>query len=75
MSLRALFEEELKPEPNTIDKWAASLSEKDRADLMEFAKHPGLSHSAFHRIVRGNGVQVGKEKATEWRRAHGFPRG
>lgn len=74
MSLRSLFEEELKPDQSPLDVWAASLSEKDRADLMEFAAHPGLSHSAFHRIVKSKGVAVGKDSVTGWRKAHGFPR-
>lgn len=75
MSLGSLFEAELQPPKSSIDEWAETLSEKDRADLLTYAAHTGLSHSAFHRILKAQGVTVGKEKATEWRRGHGFPRG
>lgn len=75
MSLRSLFEEELKPVRSTLDSWVESLNAQDQGDVLEFAAHPGLSHQAFLRIVRGKGVRVSKDSVSEWRRAHGFPRG
>lgn len=75
MSLRDLFEAELQPVKPTLDVWVESLSEKDRADVLTFAADGGLSHQAFMRVLRAQGVRAAKETVSGWRKGHGFPRG
>lgn len=62
------------PRP-AFEVWIDGLSASDRDALMAAAGDPAWSHRALYDAVKAEGAKVGKESLTNWRKAHGFPRG
>lgn len=62
-----------KEAPRTgIEAWIDTLTEEDRTVLTQAAPDRGITHTAFHAILKANGARVGKDAVTQWRRANGF---
>lgn len=69
-----LFQEAARTSRPTVDSWLETLSDADRAAVVENAPNPNVSHSAFTGVVKALGGSFGKDSVTAWRKSNGHGR-
>ena len=74
LSAAELFEEAASVSRPTFDSWLATLSDADRASIVENAPNQNISHTAFAKVVKVLGGKFGKESVTAWRKSNGHSR-
>lgn len=74
MSIRDALQAATVTPKNGFDAWLDTLEADDRAALIEAAPLTNLTHRAFLDVVKAHGAKVGRDRVTDWRKAHGFPR-
>lgn len=72
MSLKDAFAAVMVEPTPAFEQWIANLPAEDREALIEAAPLRGISHRAFHEVVKSQGARVSKETITNWRKANGF---